>query len=89
MPSIARDIGFTPAASIVPTVTRTAAADEHGYLIKLVEISTLGVTAPGIHANVAELGYGVEGVLGMNSLLDHNLEIRPAERRILLQRIGG
>jgi hypothetical protein len=35
----------------------------------------------------ADLGYGVDGVLGMSFLLDFNIEIRPAERRILVERI--
>jgi hypothetical protein len=74
-------------ASIRPTVTRTAAADEHGYLVQLVELSTLGVTEPAVHVNVADLGYGVDGVLGMKFLLDYNIEIRSAERRILIERI--
>lgn len=51
------------------------------------ELSTLGVTVPGVHVNVADLGHGLEGVLGMNFLLDYNIEIRPAERRILAERI--
>jgi len=46
----------------------------------------LGVTAPAVHVNVAELGYGIDGVLGMNFLLDFNIEIRPAERRILVEK---
>jgi hypothetical protein len=53
-----------------------------------VELSTLGVTVPAVHANVADLGYGVDGVLGMNFLLDYNIEIRPGERRILVERIA-
>jgi hypothetical protein len=52
--------------SIKPTVTRTAAAGERGYLVQLLELSTRGVTAPAVHVNVAELGYGIDGVLGMN-----------------------
>jgi hypothetical protein len=56
-------------------------------LVQLVELSTLGVTVPGVHVNVADLGHGLEGVLGMNFLLDYNIEIRPAERRILAERI--
>ena len=39
-----------------------------------------------MHVNVAELGYGIDGVLGMNFLLDFNIEIRPAERRILVEK---
>jgi predicted aspartyl protease len=88
VPTVAQAIGYNAATSIRPTVTRTAVANEHGYLIQLVELQTLGVTVPGIHANVADLGYGVDGVLGMNFLLDYNIEIRPAERRIIVERIN-
>lgn len=88
VPSIARSIGYSAATGIRATVTRTAAADERGYLIQLVELSTLGITVPSVHANVAELGYGVDGVLGMNFLIDLNIEIRPSERRIFVERIA-
>jgi predicted aspartyl protease len=87
VPSIAQAIGYSVATSIRPTVTRTATANEHGYLVQLVELSTLGVTVPAVHANVADLGYGVDGVLGMSFLLDYNVEIRTAERRIVIERI--
>jgi predicted aspartyl protease len=88
VPNVARAIGYSAAASTAPTVTRTAAATEHDYLVQLEELSVLGVTVAGVHVNVADLGYGVDGVLGMNFLLDHNVEIRPAERRIIVERIG-
>jgi predicted aspartyl protease len=88
VPNVAQAIGYSAAASIAPTVTRTAAASEHGYLVQLDELSVLGVTVPGVHVNVADLGYGVDGVLGMNFLLDYNLEIRPGERRIIVERIA-
>ncbi|HEY5922049.1 MAG TPA: retropepsin-like aspartic protease [Kofleriaceae bacterium] len=88
VPAIAESIGYTSVTGITPTVTRTAAADERGYLIQLVELAALGVTVPAVHANVADLGYGVDGVLGMNFLLDFNIEIRPSERRILVERIA-
>jgi len=42
---------------------------------------------PAVHANVAALGYGAEGLLGMSFLLDYNIEIRQAERRIIVERI--
>jgi predicted aspartyl protease len=87
VPSIAESIRYSAATSIRPTVTRTATADEHGYLVQLEELNTLGLTVPGVHANVADLGYGVDGVLGMSFLLDFNIEIRPAERRIFVERI--
>ena len=48
VPTVAQAIGYSAATSIRPTVTRTAAADEHGYLVQLVELSTLGVTVPAV-----------------------------------------
>ncbi len=80
-PSIAETIGYSEATAIRRTVMRTA-------LVQLVELSTLGHTVPAVHANVAELGYGVEGRLGMSFLLDYNIEIRQTERRIIVERIN-
>jgi predicted aspartyl protease len=88
VPSVAESIGYREATRIRPTVMRTAATEEHGYLIQLVELATLGVTVPAVHVNVADLGYGVESLLGMNFLLDYNIEIRSAERRIFVERIN-
>jgi predicted aspartyl protease len=87
-PSIAEAIGYSEATAISRTVTRTAAAVEHGYLVRLAELSTLGHSAPAVHVNVASLGYGVDGLLGMSFLLDYNIEIRQAERRIIVERIS-
>jgi predicted aspartyl protease len=87
VPSIAESIGFSAATGLRRTVTRTAAAAERGYLAELSEISTLGVTVPALLVNVSDLGYGVAGVLGMNFLRKFNIEIRPAERRILVENI--
>jgi predicted aspartyl protease len=87
VPSVAEAIGYSEAASIRPTVMRTAATNEHGYLIQLVELETLGVTVPAVHVNVADLGYGIEGLLGMNFLLDYKIEIHPGERRIVVERL--
>ena len=86
-PSLAEAIGYSEAIAIRRTVTRTAVGEEHGYLVRLVELSTLGHTVPAVHVNVAALGYGVDGLLGMSFLLDFNIEILPAERRIIVERI--
>lgn len=87
-PAIAAQLGYREATALKRTVTRTATAAEPGYLVQLLELTTLGVTTPSVHANIANLGYGVDGLLGMNFLLDFNLEIRPAQRRILVERIA-
>lgn len=43
---------------------------------------------PAVHVNVAALGYGVDGLIGMSFLLDYNIEIRLTERRIIVERIS-
>jgi predicted aspartyl protease len=89
IPTIAESIGYTSAARVARSVMRTAAAVEHGYIVRLVQLSTLGFTVPSVHVDVADLGHGIDGVLGMNFLSDFNFEIRPAERRILVERIAA
>jgi predicted aspartyl protease len=88
IPTIAESIGYTSAARVARSVMRTAATVEHGYIVRLVQLSTLGFAVPYVHIDVADLGHGIDGVLGMNFLSDFNFEIRPAERRILVERIA-
>jgi clan AA aspartic protease (TIGR02281 family) len=87
VPRIAERIGYTSAARVARSVVRSAAAQEHGYIVRLVQLSTFGFIVPDVHANIADLGYGIDGVLGMNFLSDFNFEIRPAEQRIFVERI--
>lgn len=88
VPRIAASIGYTSAARVARSVMRAAVAEEHGYIVRLVQLSALGFTVPGVHADIAELGYGIDGVLGMNYLSDFNFEIRPAEQRIFAEKIA-
>lgn len=87
-PTIAESIGYTSAARVARSAMRTAAAVEHGYIVRLVQLQALGFTEPDVHVDVADLGHGIDGVLGMNFLSDFNFEIRPAERRILVEKIA-
>lgn len=89
VPRIAESIGYTSTARVARSVIRSAVAEEHGYIVRLAQLSTLGFTMPDVHADVADLGHGIDGVLGMNFLSDFNFEIRPAERRILIEKIGS
>jgi len=86
VPNVADSIGYSSALRVGWTVTRTAAAEERGYIVRS-EVSTLGFTVPDLRIVIADLGYGIEGVLGMDFLRLFNLEIRPAERRILIEKI--
>ena len=66
---------------------RTAVAEERGYIVCVSQFTAIGFSVPDVHVNVADLGHGIDGVLGMNFLSHFNFEIRPAERRILVERI--
>jgi predicted aspartyl protease len=86
VPAIAESIGYTRAAMIKPTAMRTAAAVEPGYLVRLGKLTTLGFTISNFKVNVADLGHDIDGLLGIDFLWHFNFEVRPAERRILLER---
>jgi hypothetical protein len=85
VPSVVESIGYSRALRVGLSVTRTAAAEEHGYIVRS-EISALGFTMPDHRIVVADLGYGIDGLLGINFLRHLNVEIRFAERRILVER---
>ena len=51
------------------------------------EVSTLGFTLPH-RVVVADLGYGTHDLLGINFLRHFNFETRPAERRIVVEKIA-
>jgi predicted aspartyl protease len=88
IPSIARAIGYPPEASIRRSRMRSAVAEEPGYIVRVAQLSALGFTLPNFHLDVADLGHGVDGLLGMNFLGEFNLEIRPAELRIFADKIA-
>src|SRR5258705_10795819 len=56
IPTIAESIGYTSAARVARSVMRTAAAVEHGYIVRLVQLSTLGFTVPHVHVDVRTSG---------------------------------
>lgn len=66
---------------------RSAVGEESGYLVRLADLTALGFTVPNVWIDVADIGHDLDGLLGMNFLSDFNLEIRPAERRLLVERI--
>jgi predicted aspartyl protease len=86
VPSVAESVGLSAALREGWSVTRTAAAEERGYVTRS-EPSALGFTTPNHRVVVADLGYGIDGLLGINFLRDFNVEIRFADRRILVEKI--
>lgn len=89
IPPNAEAIGYAAADRIARSIVRSAAAEERGYILRVERVTALGIELPGVHVNVAELGHGIDGLLGMNFLNEINLELRPAEQRIIVERIAA
>lgn len=51
------------------------------------QLRVLGKTLSDVAVNVFDLGYDLDGLLGMNMLGVCNVEIRPRERRILVEEL--
>ena len=89
VPALIETIGYTPRDSYKKARVHTAVGEEHGYWIHVAEFTVLGVTTPDFALAVFPLGHqDVDGLVGMNFLRHFNFEIRPAERRILLELIN-
>ena len=86
VPAIAESLGYTRAAMIKPTVIHTAVGFERSFLVRLGKLTTLGFTISNLEVNVADLGHDIDGLLGIDFLWHFNFEVRPAERRIILER---
>lgn len=87
VPSVAESIGYAFSNRVGLSITRTATAEEHGYIVRS-EVAALGFTMANHRVVVADLGYGIDGLLGISFLRHFNFEIRFAERRILIEKIG-
>jgi clan AA aspartic protease (TIGR02281 family) len=76
IPVIAESIGYTSEHRIRRSVVRTAAGEDRGYIVRMAQLTVLGFTLSDVHVNVANLGYDLAGVLGMNVLSEFNFEVR-------------
>src|SRR5204862_8944 len=84
IPELADAIGYSARDAFKRTKVHTAISEEEGYVLHVAELTVLGFSMLGFPINVFDLGHGgIDGLLGMNFLLDFNIEIRPAELRIL------
>ena len=95
VPEIAESIVYTSADRVARSVIRSAVAEfkagaeERGYIVRVSQLIAFGFTVPDVHVNIADLGHDIDGLLGMNFLTDFNFEIRPAARRIIVEKISS
>jgi len=65
-----------------------AIGEEHGYWLRVAELTVLDVSTPDFAVTVFPLGHDeIDGLVGMNFLRHFNVEIRPEERLIHLELI--
>jgi predicted aspartyl protease len=88
IPELADVIGYSARDGFKRARVHTAVGEEEGYVLRVAELAVLGIAMTSFPVNVFDLGHDdIDGLLGMNLLSELNLEIRPAEQRILVEKI--
>ena len=89
VPEFADSIGYSARDGFIRTRVHTAIGSEEGYGLCVAELAALGFTMTSFAVNVFDLGHdGIDGLLGMNFLSSYNVELRPAELRLLTEKIA-
>jgi predicted aspartyl protease len=89
IPEVIEEIGYSPRDGHKLSKVHSAIGEEEGYWLHVAEFSALGVSTPNFALEVFDLDHdGIDGLLGMNFLRHFNFEVRPAERRILVELIN-
>jgi len=89
IPELAHWIGYSERDAFKRTKVHTAIGEEERYVVHVAELAVFGFAMPRFPVNVFDLGHeDIHGLLGMNLLSDLNFEIRPAEQRILVEKIA-
>ena len=87
-PRVIEKIGYTRPSGFKKAKVHTAIGEEHGYWLRVAELTVLGVTTPNFALTVFPLGHeDIDGRVGMTFLRHFNFEIRPADRQILVELI--
>jgi predicted aspartyl protease len=88
VPDVIAEIGYSRRDGYRDAVVHTAIGEERGYWLRVQALAVLGVSTP-FEVTVFSLGHrDIDGLVGMNFLRHFNFEVRPAERRILLELIS-
>jgi predicted aspartyl protease len=75
-------------ADIKKAKVHTAIGEEHGYWLRVAELTVLGMTTPDFALTVFPLGHkDIDGLVGMNFLRHFNFEIGPGDRQIVIELI--
>jgi clan AA aspartic protease (TIGR02281 family) len=87
-PQVIEKIGYSRRDAHKKAKVHTAIGEEHGYWLRVAELTVLGVMTPNFALTVFTLGHkNIDGLVGMNFLRHFNFEVRSAERLIHLELI--
>jgi clan AA aspartic protease (TIGR02281 family) len=87
-PQVVAKIGYSRRDGYKKATVHTAIGEEHGYWLRVAELTVLNVTTPDFALTVFPLGHkDIDGLVGMNFLRHFNFEVRPDERLIHLELI--
>lgn len=85
-PRVLEKVGYTRRDGFKRAKVHTAIGEEHGYWVRVAELTVLGVATPNFALTVFPLGHkDIDGLVGMNFLRHFNVEIRPADRQIVVE----
>lgn len=85
-PSVVEKVGYSRRDGFKRAKVHTAIGEDHGYWLRVAELTVLGVTTPSFALTVFPLGHrDIDGLVGMNFLRRFDFEIRPSERQILVE----
>ena len=90
IPEVLDELGYSPRDGEQITVMRSAVGREHGYMARVARLTCLGHREDDCRVHVQDLpeDWEIDGLLGVTFLRRFNYEIRPAEGRILVERIA-
>ena len=89
IPELVDPIGYSARDGVKRTRVHTAIGEEEGYVLHVAEFAVLGFTMSSFPVDVFDLGHeDIHGLVGMNFLREFNTEIRPAERRIIVEKLA-
>ncbi len=89
VPEVAEEIGYGPRDGEGRTTVSSALGKEHGYRLRVAQLSTLGFSLRNYPVNVFDLAESddIHGLIGLSFLKLFNYEVRSEEGRILVSNL--
>ncbi|HWO17288.1 MAG TPA: retropepsin-like aspartic protease [Kofleriaceae bacterium] len=88
--SLIDTLGYSPRQGEAITTVRTAVGKEQGYVLRVSRFWSLGFTVSDFPLHVFDLpdGFGIDGLVGLSFLRQFIVELRLAEGRLCVDRLG-